>query len=84
MPSTINSAGPGAVSAQKLTFRVMEFGVTSYWPKTFDAAKDIASVVMARNGCGMIEERQADGLWKITHRYEPWYGLVPTNAELAK
>lgn len=84
MPSTNTSASINPVSKPDLQFRVMEFGVTSYWPKTFDAAKDIAKVVMARNGCGLIEERKADGHWKVTHRYEPWYGLVVNSAEHAQ
>jgi hypothetical protein len=81
MQTTSNAANTHAASTPALKFRVMEFGVTSYWPKTFDAAKEIAEVVMARNGCGLIQERMNTGLWNTTHRYEPWYGLVVNTAE---
>lgn len=58
------------------TIRVWEFGVMSYWPKTIEHAIDVAKEVMKRNGAGMIQQRQPSGLWKTTHRYEPWTGVV--------
>lgn len=58
-------------------FRVMSYGSTSYFRRTKKAAIDAAEGVMQQNGCGCIQERQTNGLWKITARFEPWYGIVP-------
>lgn len=56
--------------------RVQEYGVTSYWPKGLAGAVEVANTIMNRNGCGNIQQRQPDGTWKLTHRFEPWYGVV--------
>lgn len=50
--------------------RVMEYGVSSYWPATMKQAEQTAQHIMSRNGCGHIEQRQPDSTWKITHRFE--------------
>ncbi len=48
----------------------------SYWPSSMDAAKQMIDVIISRNGCGVVETRQPDGLWKLTHRFEPHTGIV--------
>lgn len=56
--------------------RVKEVGGMSYWPSNMDAAKQMIDVIISRNGCGVVETRQPDGLWKLTHRFEPHTGIV--------
>lgn len=56
--------------------RVKEVGGMSYWPSNMDAAKQMIDVIISRNGCGVVEARQPDGLWKLTHRFEPHTGIV--------
>lgn len=55
----------------KNPLRVKEVGGMSYWPSNMDAAKQIINVIISRNGCCVVEERQFDGIWKLTHRFEP-------------
>lgn len=57
--------------------RVQEYGVCSYWPSTMKQAEEIAKQVMQRNGCGNIQERQSNGTWKITGRFELHTGIIP-------
>ena len=59
------------------SFRVQAYGDVSYFRRSRDAADAAAQAVMARNGCGNIQQRQASGTWKIVARFEPWYGIVP-------
>jgi hypothetical protein len=56
--------------------RAKEAGGMSYWPSSMDAAKQMIDVIISRNGCGVVETRQPDGLWKLTHRFEPHTGIV--------
>lgn len=56
-------------------FRTMAYGETSYFRSTKADAEAAANEVMARNGCGCIQQRQSDG-WKIVSRFEPFYGIV--------
>jgi hypothetical protein len=56
--------------------RVKEVGGMSYWPSNMDAAKQMIDVIISHNGCGVVEARQPDGLWKLTHRFEPHTGIV--------
>lgn len=60
----------------KNPLRVKEVGGMSYWPSNMDAAKQIINVIISRNGCGVVEARQLDGIWKLTHRFEPNTGIV--------
>ena len=59
-------------------FRVKSCGDTSFYRKEKGKAEDEAKTILQRNGCGFIEEKQSNGLWKIIARFEPWYGIVPT------
>ena len=56
--------------------RVQEYGVASYWPSSMAGALGAAQAIMARNGCGNIQVRGADGLWRIAYRFERWAGIV--------
>ena len=59
-----------------MRFRVQEYGVTSYWPTSMTKVEEVVSHIMGRNGCGNVQQRVEDGTWKLTHRFEPAYGLV--------
>ena len=50
--------------------RVQEYGVCSYWPSTMQRAEGMVKQIMQRNGCGNIQERQSDGTWKLTRRFD--------------
>lgn len=56
--------------------RVMDYGVTSYWPDSIELALRVARQVLNMNGCGHIEQREDGGAWKITHRFERRTGIV--------
>lgn len=57
-------------------FRVQEYGVCSYWPRTFEQALEFANQIVQRNGCGNVQIRQKDGTWSLTHRFERYTGVV--------
>lgn len=57
-------------------FRVQEYGVCSYWPRTFEQALGFANQIVQRNGCGNIQVRQKDGTWRLTHRFDGYAGVV--------
>lgn len=57
------------------SIRVMEYGVTSYWPKTMESAKEVINTILNRNGCGMTQVKRK-GRWEIVNRFERTYGIV--------
>lgn len=59
-----------------MNIRVQEYGVTSYWPQTMSHAERVVAQIIERNGCGNIQQKQPNGTWKITHRFERHTGLV--------
>lgn len=63
-------------SHMDVKFRTMSYGDASYFRSTKADAEEAAQQVMARNGCGCIEQRQPSGLWKVISRFEPSYGIV--------
>lgn len=59
--------------------RVMEYGVTSYWPKTMESAQQVINDILVRNGCGMTQVRR-NGVWHVENRFERTYGIVAANS----
>ena len=70
---------PKATPSAPPSIRVRSYGDTSYWPPTMDSAMAVANEVIKHNGCGLIEARNDEGLWKITHRFSPEDGIVAEN-----
>lgn len=60
----------------EISIRVVEFGATSYWPKSVNQALQVAGLIMERSGCGLIQQRKADRTWGVTHRFAPEVGIV--------
>lgn len=57
-------------------FRIKSYGGSSYFRDTEASANQEARTVLSKNGCGHIEKRMPNGIWKIISRFEPWYGIV--------
>ena len=57
--------------------RVQEYGAYSHWPRTMKQAEEMVEQIMRRNGCGNIQERQSNGIWKLIGRFERRTGIIP-------
>lgn len=56
-------------------YRVMEFGVQSYFRSDEVMAIAEAEKVIKRNGCGMIERYNGES-WRVIYRFDGSNGLV--------
>lgn len=63
---------------ENLMIRVQEYGAVSYWPTSMARAKEVVDIIIGRNGCGNVQQRQPDGTWQMTHRFDRAYGMVST------
>jgi len=67
------------MSKKLQAIRLREIDGFTYWPSGMDIAKLMVAVIVNRGHCGLIERKQSDGSWRVTHEFSPVNGLRSKN-----